>query len=325
MKNVLLIMGGGGSEHEISLLSAKYIQEKINLDNFNVIPVTIDKNFQWIHEGEPCDLNFKRVLHTNTGEIKIDMAIPCIHGFPGETGDIQSYFELIRLPYLGCNSETSVLCFNKLSTKLWLERSGLPTTPFISIQDNSRSEISKAKSFLEKYEAVYIKATNQGSSVGCYRCDSPESIEDLIKNAFEHSPFVIIEKEINGREIEVSAFEFKGEVHITQPGEIECPGHFYSYEEKYAGNSATKTHVIAPNIKDVVLQEIHRQARIAFKVLKVRHLSRIDFFITETDQVIINEINTLPGHTNISMFPAMMENYGVEYSDFLNQTLLSLS
>jgi D-alanine-D-alanine ligase len=325
MKNVLLLMGGGGSEHEISLLSAKYIKDQIDSTQFRVLSVEIDKKFKWKFENLLCSLDFERTLKTSNGDFKVDMAIPCIHGFPGETGDIQSYFELIGLPYLGCNSETSVLCFNKLSTKLWLEKSGINTTPFIQINDTSSKELINANAFLDQHSVVYVKATNQGSSVGCYRCDNQKDLEKAVTEAFKFSPFVILEKEIVGREIEVSAFEFNNEIHITVPGEIECPGQFYSYEEKYAGNSHTKTHVVAPNITEEINMEIKRQALAAFKILKLRHLSRIDFFLTKDNAVIINEINTFPGHTSISMFPTMMENYGVKYSEFLNKALSSLS
>jgi D-alanine-D-alanine ligase len=325
MKNILLLMGGGSSEHEISLLSAQYIKEKIDETKYNVLEVEIDKNSKWQFKNTSCNLDFNKVLHTLSGDFTLDMAIPCLHGFPGETGDIQSFFELIGLPYLGCNSETSVLCFNKLSTKLWLEKSGIATTPFIQINGTSPNQIIEANQFLEEHNTVYVKATNQGSSVGCYRCENKKELDLAIKDAFNYSPYVIIEKEIIGREIEVSAFEFNNEVHITLPGEIECPGHFYSYEEKYAGNSHTVTHVVAPNISDSVNTEIKRQALAAFSILKLKHLSRIDFFLTKDNQVIINEINTFPGHTSISMFPTMMENYGVKYSEFLNSTLSSLS
>lgn len=325
MKNVLLLMGGGGSEHEISLLSAKYIKEQIDSTLFNILTVEIDKNFKWKFEKSICSLDFDHTLKTSDGDFKIDLAIPCIHGFPGETGDIQSYFELIGLPYFGCNSETSVLCFNKLSTKLWLEKSGIDTTPFIQINDSSPDELTKAYNFLTLHKVVYVKATNQGSSVGCYRCDNQKDLDKAVIDAFKFSPYVILEKEIIGREIEVSAFEYNNEIHITVPGEIECPGQFYSYEEKYAGNSHTKTHVVAPDISEVINTEIKRQALAAFKILKLRHLSRIDFFLTKENAVIINEINTFPGHTTISMFPTMMENYGVKYSDFLNKALSSLS
>ena len=325
MKNVLVAKGGGSSEHEISLISAKYIESQINKNDFRILPVEIDKNFNWTYEGKPCLLTFDKILKTADEDFPIDLAIPIFHGYPGETGDIQSFFEILKLPYFGCKSEASVLCFNKLATKLWLEMAGLNTTPFLPINSTESSEINKAYEFLKQHKVVYTKATNQGSSVGCYRCENDEELKKAIEEAFTHSPFVILEKEMLGRELEVSAFEYNKKVHITPPGEIECPDKFYSYEEKYSQESHTKTHVLAPNISEDIQTEIVRQAKIAFDSLKLRHLSRIDFFLTNEGEVVINEINTFPGHTQISMFPMMMENYGVKYSDYLNQTLHSLS
>ena len=322
MKNILLIMGGGSTEHDISLISAEYIKTQIDRSKFKLITVEIDKDFKWRLDGNLCELSSARLLKTSEDAIEIHAAIPCIHGYPGETGDIQSFFEMIGLPYFGCNSETSVLCFNKLMTKLMLEVHGLKTAPFMQV--NSLADLIAAQAFFNQHKSVYVKATNQGSSVGCYRVDKSDELEGIIKDAFRFSPYVIIEKEIIGRELEVSAFEFDGKVHTTKPGEIDCPSDFYTYEAKYDQDSQTKTIVQAQDINEEALNEIHRQAGVAFSALKLRHLSRIDFFLTTDGEVLINEINTFPGHTNISMFPMMMENYGVKYSEFINQHLSTL-
>lgn len=322
-KNVLVIKGGGASEHEISLISSKYIEEKIDRKLFEVFPVEIDKNFKWKYDGLECELNFNKELIFKDSKIKIDAVIPCLHGFPGETGNIQSYFELIGLSYFGCNPESSLLCFNKLATKLFLESIGIKTTPYIQLQNEEDTE--SAATFIKANGTCFLKATNQGSSVGCYQIQSFEDLKKNIKDAFTHSPFVILEKAIDGRELEVSAFEYNNEIIITAPGEIECESDFYSYEEKYSNESKTKTITQATGISEDLLKEINRQATLAFKALKLRHLSRIDFFLSSNDEVFINEINTFPGHTSISMFPLMMEASGVKYSDFLNQHLENLT
>lgn len=322
-KNILLVKGGGGSEHEIALISSKYIEEKIDRTRFEVYPVEIDKKFQWKLGSDSCELNFKKELVFGESRIKIDAVIPCVHGYPGETGDLQSYFELIGLPYLGCNSESSLLCFNKLATKLFLESIGIKTTPFIQLQNEL--DIESGEAFINKHGVCFLKATNQGSSVGCYQIQSLDDFKKNLQQAFTYSPFVILEKAIDGRELEVSAFEFQNEIKITPPGEIVCESDFYSYEEKYSTESKTKTITEAINISEKILEEINRQATLAFKALKLRHLARIDFFLSSKDEVFINEINTFPGHTSISMFPLMMEASGVKYSDFLNQHLEKLT
>ena len=326
MKNILLVKGGGGSEHEISLISARYIESQIDRNKFKVYSVEIDKGFKWNYLDQECSLNFNGELVTDKERIKIDMAIPCIHGFPGETGDIQSFFEMIKMPYFGCGPETSSLCFNKLSTKLWLEKHGIQTTPFHIVSNTTETEIIKAKEFFNKHKSLFIKATNQGSSVGCYKCTDEQEIEKKIKEAFKYSPFVILEKEVISRELEVAFYQKPdGTSYFSAPGEIICHSEFYTYEEKYAENSTTETHVVAKNIPDNVSKEIRNQANCAAKILKLRHLSRIDFFYSKDNEVFINEINTFPGHTPISMFPTMMENDGLNYSDYINGLLDSLS
>src|SRR5690606_15398084 len=118
-KNILVLLGGGSTEHDISLVSGKYLMESIDRENYNVFEVVIDKDFNWAtKEGKLAHLDFNRKLHIENEAIEIDAAIPCIHGYPGETGDIQSYFEMIKLPYMGVGPESSRICFNKITTKL---------------------------------------------------------------------------------------------------------------------------------------------------------------------------------------------------------------
>ena len=324
MKNLLLIYGGGGTEHEVSLRSAQYFKDQIDTNKFKIIEVEITKKGRWEYERQECFLNLKKQLVTNDELIEIDLAIPSIHGFPNESGQLPAMFELMGLPFLGCGQEASVLCFNKMSTKLWLENAGIKTTPFICL--TSMKHISKAEDFFVKNKNdVFVKASNQGSSVGCYHCQTKEELVFAISEAFTLSPFVVLEKKISGREFELSCFEYDSKIHFTHPCEIFAPGeNFYTYEQKYSNKSQTKVETIAKIPKDVVT-EMKRQAEIAFDILKIRHLSRIDFFLCQSGNVYLNEINTMPGHTKISMFPVMMENYGVKYSDFLAEHLLSLS
>ncbi len=323
MKNILLLKGGGSTEHEIALISAEYITGKVDPKKFNLLTVEIDKAFNWTYEKVPCQVTFDGKLKTENDEIKIDAVIPCFHGYPGETGEMAAFLTLIKIPFLGCNAETSVLCFNKLLTKLALDLAGVQTTPFIQIQDTQDTD--KAKAFLAEHKAGYVKATNQGSSVGCYRVTNSEELVDAINKAFTFSPFVILEKAIEGRELEVSVFEYEGKWHITNPGEIVCPDEFYTYEEKYSEKSNTKTITEAKDLSEEVINKIKGQALSTIHSLKLRHLSRLDFFLSDDGDIYLNEVNTFPGHTQISMFPTMMENYGVKYSEFINYQLEAIS
>lgn len=321
-KNLLLIYGGGSTEHEISLVSAKYLRSQISEEAYNIFEIEIDKNSKWVHKEKKVTLDFdKNLILSDELKVKIDLAVPCIHGFPGETGDLQSFFEMIDLPYFGCNSESSKICFNKILTKLWLDNNGISTTPFIMLSELNENSIDQVHSFFDKNGPLFVKASNQGSSVGCYPLKDKSLTEKTLKDAFGLSQFVIIEQLVEGRELEVSTFQYKNEVLATKPGEIYCPGQFYSYEEKYNSESHTQTYIEAEQLTNEQVEKIHEMSLKAFKTLKLKDLSRIDFFLAKTGEIYINEINTFPGLTPISMFPKMMENYGVKFKDFLSERL----
>jgi D-alanine-D-alanine ligase len=328
-KNVLLLCGGGGTEHEVSLVSVKYVKECLStLSNINLKTIEITKNGQWLDEsGKKFLLDAKGYLRSfeQDGDpgIKMDFAIPCIHGYPGETGDIQSYFEMIGLPYLGCNSETSKLCFNKISTKLWASALGVKNTPYLFLSDMNEKNLQEAQNFHQAEGDVVVKASNQGSSVGCYLVEKNQDIHKAIQEAFSLSPFVLIEKRLRPRELEVSVYEFNGKLQISYPGEINCPSQFYSYEEKYSKVSQTTTEVKAPNLNASTVTLITEYSTKLYSGLKLRHLSRIDYFL-DGGEVYLNEINTFPGLTPISMFPKMMEANGHSFKEFLSQHLSNL-
>lgn len=321
-KNLLLIYGGGSTEHDVSIVSAEYLRTQINKEIYTIIDIEINKDFEWIHEGKKLSLDFNGdLILADKSHLKIDIVVPCIHGYPGETGDLQSYLEMIGIPYFGCSSESNKICFNKIITKLWLDKVGIETTPFLALTDNSTDSLAKVESFFEEYGSLFVKASNQGSSVGCYPLHKKDLIQETINSAFSLSDFVLVEQELTGRELEVSTFEYQGKVHATNPGEIICPSKFYSFEEKYKDSSDTKTFVEAQDLTDEQKSAINEMAVSAFKTLKLKDLSRIDFFLTSSGHILINEINTMPGMTPISMFPKMMENYGIKFSDYMTERL----
>lgn len=329
-KNILLLCGGGSSEHEISLRSVKFYQECLDqIKTVNTILIEIDKQGQWTDTSKKRYLlDSKRFLRAfeQDGDpgVLIDYAIPCIHGYPGETGDLQSYFEMIKLPYFGCNSETSKMCFNKITTKLWATALGVENTPYIFISEMSESNIARLLDFQKEHGDIVVKASNQGSSVGCYMVSNNDDMLSAIKNAFQLSPFVLVEKRLKPRELEVSAYEYGDEIQISYPGEIVAPSSsFYTYDEKYSSQSSSKTFVRAPNLTSEQVQRITDYAARLCRGLKIRHLSRIDFFL-EGDKIYFNEINTFPGSTSISMFPKMLEANGHNFVEFLKQHIEAL-
>lgn len=329
-KNVLLLCGGGSAEHEVSLRSVKFYEEALaKMPSFNTIRIEIDKQGQWIDEsGKKYLLDGKRYLRAfeQDGEpgTKVDVAIPCIHGYPGETGDLQSYFEMIKLPYFGCNSETSKMCFNKITTKMWASALGVANTPYVFVSENSDENLQKVIEFQKLHGDIVIKASNQGSSVGCYMIEKGQDPKKALSDAFELSPFVLIEKRMRPRELEVSVYEYDGKLQVSYPGEIVAPTTtFYSYDEKYSATSQSKTFIRAENVTPEQVKTITDYATKLYHGLKIRHLSRIDFFL-DNGTIYLNEINTFPGSTSISMFPKMMEANGHSFTAYLEQHIRNL-
>ncbi|MGX9416826.1 D-alanine--D-alanine ligase [Vibrio sp. RC27] len=325
--NILLLCGGTSAEHEVSVVSADYLYDELRKSRqFNVIRVEI-KSDGWFFENTELaylDTN-NATINSKSSSNKIDFVVPCIHGFPGETGDIQSMLELAGIPYLGCGPEASNISFNKITSKLWYDALDIPNTPYMFLSENSPQAIEKAKDFFSTCQnGVFIKAACQGSSIGCYKVTDSNLLGDAIDKAFGYSNQVLVELAVKPRELEVAAYQINGELHITKPGEVIAPdGAFYTYEEKYSSSSHSLTKIEASDLTLSQREEIECYARKVFTHTKLRDLSRIDFFLTPEGDVFLNEVNTFPGMTPISMFPKMLENNGHKVSEFLASAILS--
>lgn len=318
--NILLLCGGGSSEHEVSLVSAGYLFDQLSsIEDFNVVRVEIKSEGWCLDSGELVYLDINnQMLCGEAQQTKIDFIAPCIHGFPGETGDIQSLFEMAKIPYLGCGSEASNNSFNKITSKLWYDAIGIANTPYLFLSDNNEQSHAAAKDAFNQWGKVFVKAARQGSSVGCYQVTDVNDLEEAVNKAFTFSDQVLVEKAVVPRELEVAAYELDGELYISKPGEVIAPnGAFYTYEEKYGADSHSTTEVEATNLTPEQLEQIERDSRKVFTQMKLRHLSRIDFFLTEDNEIYLNEVNTFPGMTPISMFPKMVEHNGHAFSAFL--------
>ncbi|MEW5250057.1 D-alanine--D-alanine ligase [Microbulbifer discodermiae] len=321
MINTLLICGGGGSEHEVSLRTADFIQRQLEeVADIAVTRAEMSANGQLMDaDGNVCQLGPDRSLHREPGHNwPVHYVIPAIHGYPGETGDLQSELDILGIPYFGCGPEASKFCFNKVSTKLWLRALGIDNTPYQFLFANEPEEFAKAGMALREWGAVFVKASNQGSSVGCYRAADADALQHAVEQAFQLSPYVLVEKCLTGRELEVATYDYDGELIITPPGEVRAPADtFYNYEEKYGEHSRASTFVEAEGLSDAQLGWVREASRRAFLGLHLKDLSRIDFFLTDEGDIYLNEVNTFPGMTPISMFPKMLANMGHSFSHYL--------
>lgn len=320
MTTIALICGGNGAEHDISLISADFLEQKLKaVPGFDVIRLLLDKHKFQTQDG--TEAFFKpgaQLVYGDSRTVQIAAAVPCLHGVPGETGDIQSFFELLDIPYIGCKSEASLTCFNKVTTKLYLDALGIPNTPYVILNNFDDDNCKKAAAFFDRNPDVYVKAASQGSSIGCYHVKDQGDLKDSIAEAFAYSNEVIVEQTIEHRELEVAAFAMGDELVISTPGEIIIPQNlFYTFDEKYSKDSGTVTTVTPERLSQEIVDDIRAMARKAFVGLKLRHLSRIDFFLTSKGKILINEINTFPGMTPISMFPKLLEHMGYDMQEFL--------
>ncbi|MBD1558666.1 D-alanine--D-alanine ligase [Vibrio sp. S9_S30] len=323
-KNILLLCGGGSSEHEVSLVSANFIQQQLQFNSsFNVIRVEMTKEEWRLDCGTKTEMDIANsMLKGDAHEFHIDYIVPCLHGYPGETGDVQSMFELAKIPYLGCGPEACSNSFNKITSKLWYDALSIPNTPYIFLSDNDEQSYQKSLDALQKWGTIFVKAARQGSSVGCYKVTKESELSKAIDNAFSFSEQVLIEKAVKTRELELAAFEYQGELIITKPGEIMAPENgFYTYEEKYSADSHSVTKVEAENLTEQQVEEIRAYARKVFHHMRLKDLSRIDFFLTDDNEIYLNEVNTFPGMTPISMFPKMVEHHGINFTDFLSDAI----
>ena len=317
--NILLLCGGNGAEHEISLISAGFIRDCLQANpDFNVIYACLNKTGLCLEDGSSAELAPGAQLHCASGNIKIDCAVPCLHGTPGETGEIQPFLKACSIPFIGCGAEASMNCFNKVTTKLYLSALNIPNSPYTWLDDHSSDSLEKAQAFFARYQDVYVKAAAQGSSIGCFHVSKAEDLQDSIAEAFGFSDTVLLEKNIVHRELEIAAYETDAGLTVTPPGEIIMPASmFYTYEEKYSKDSGTVTTTEPVGLTDRQVETMRNLAARAFRGLHLRDLSRIDFFLSAEGEILINEINTFPGMTPISMFPKLLAHQGDNMTDFL--------
>lgn len=324
MTNVFLLSGGNGSEHEISLISAKYLKEQLNKNkDFCVYDVLLNEG-KFIYENSIGYFTDGQKFIVNNKAIEVHCVVPCFHGTPGETGQIQGFLDILNIPYIGCGKDASHICFNKIITKDFLNILNIPNTPFISLLDKNNLDIDFIYKSFESFNSdVYIKAATEGSSVGCYHVRKKDELIDFIKKAFSYSQNVLMEKTIEHRELEIAAFEIDGRIYTSTPGEIVIPKDtFYTFDEKYSKDSKSTTTCNPENLDQSIIVKMQEYAKRAYVGCNIKDLCRIDFFLTKDGQIILNEINTFPGMTPISMFPKLLEHSGFSMSEFLTQAVL---
>ena len=340
-----VIFGGMSTENEVSVVSAGSILGNIDRKKFEVFPIYIDKQGKWyifIEDGKKRELgaeveNIIEIENIEEYLQKLDVVFPVLHGLYGEDGTIQGLFELLKIPYVGCKVLASSVGMDKVYTKIVFEKAGLNQTPYeyvrkykdtyIYIDENFDEKILDLKEIAKKITEnlefpMFVKPSNSGSSIGVKKAENEKELIENIEYASEFDNKILIEQGINGREIECAVLGNE-EVIASCIGEIKSADEFYSYDAKYK-NEESKTEIPA-EIPEEISEEIRKQAIKAFKAIDGKGLSRVDFFVEDkTNKIIINEINTMPGFTSISMYPKMFEKSGIPYRELITR-LINLS
>ncbi|MEM7548630.1 MAG: D-alanine--D-alanine ligase family protein [Bacteroidota bacterium] len=334
---VALIFGGKSVEHEISVRSAKNIYQNLDKEKYRVELIGIDKEGVWkkvesigdgFEKGQSLSVTLGQhgVFETESGAKlpEFDVVFPIVHGTDGEDGNIQGFFNLLDIPVVGSNVEGSVISMSKLTSKELLSASGIPVCKYKAFDLSEKEHIQYDEIVKILGLPFILKPSNLGSSVGVYKIKTEEDFNTYLDNAFEYDNQIIFEEFVEGYEMECAV---KGNeiVKATVPGEVILKGdhEFYSYEAKYLDAKASET-IIPATISETHFDSIKDLCIRAFKALKCADYGRVDLFLSKSGVIYINEINTLPGFTDISMFPKLWEYEGVKYSDLIDE-LIQLS
>lgn len=328
-QTLILLYGGRSAEREVSVLSAESVMRAINYDKFSVKTYFITKAGDFIKTQEFTEKpSADEKLMTNAtvdlsqqvkpSDIYEENAVvfPVLHGPMGEDGSIQGFLEVLRLPYVGCNILSSSVAMDKITTKRILESAGIPQVPYVAVIEGENLEEKIAEIEKKLTYPIFTKPSNMGSSVGISKSENQEELRAALDLAFKYDNRVLVEQGVNAREIEVGLLG-NYDVKSTLPGEVVKDVAFYDYEAKYIDNKITMD--IPAKISDEVISVMRTNAETAFRALGGQGLARCDFFYTEEGDIFLNELNTMPGFTQWSMYPLLWENMGLPYSDLIEK------
>ena len=329
-----VIYGGKSTENEVSIKSAKSVIENLDKNKYDIYPTYIDKNGEWYEDKESKKIKIENIIEYLK---RFDVVFPVLHGLYGEDGTIQGMFELFDIKYVGCKVLASSVGMDKVYTKLIFDKARINQTKYIYIKKYIDSKyIYVDGEFNEKIMDVeeiatiaeeklkypmFVKPSNSGSSVGVNKAENREQLIKNIEIAAKFDRKILIEEGIKGKEVECAVLETKdGKIEVTNPGEIIPAGEYYSFDSKY--NDKESKTLNNARITEEQKEEIKKLALKAFKAIDGSGLSRVDFFVeNETGKIFINEINTMPGFTQISMYPKLFNEYGYTYSELLDKLI----
>ena len=328
-----VIFGGMSTEHEVSIKSAESILNNLNKEKYEIYQIYINKEGIWYDYINNMEIeNIVKYLKN------LDVVFPVLHGLYGEDGTIQGLLELLKIPYVGCKVLASSVGMDKVYSKVIFEKAKINQAKYVYIkkfkekenyiyvEDNFKESVVNLKKLVDiiKFNLEYpmfVKPSNSGSSVGVNKATNDNELTQNIKIAEKFDNKILIEQAIFGREIECSVVGNPDiGIDASTPGEILSAEDFYSYDAKY--NMEESKTIIPANLHPVQVKKLQELAKKAFCAIDGNGLARVDFFIEdETQKIYINEINTMPGFTDISMYPKLFENDGLNLGDLLDKLI----
>ncbi len=333
MKNVAILFGGKSTEHEVSRSSATSVLNHIDKSKYNIFPIGITKEGKWFqYKGDfenisngswEKDINNKIADGINILLNKeVDVVFPVLHGMYGEDGTMQGLCKLLNLPCVGPSVMSSAVCMDKIYTKYLLEHEGIKQAPYVVV--NAFDYGIKPEEFISKIEEnlgypCFVKPANSGSSVGITKAQNRESLKAGLVEALKHDRKILVEEGLNAREIEVAVLG-NDDPKASVPGEIIPAKEFYDYEAKY--EDAASKLMIPAALSEKEMANIRELSIRIYKKLDCAGMARVDFLVDkENGEVYLNEVNTIPGFTSISMYPKMWEATGLPYGELIDELI----
>ncbi len=340
-----ILFGGRSAEHEVSIRSAKNILEAINKEKYEVVLIGINKEGRWrLKKNSELSLfsegsNMTRLNGKDEGAVlipeeregnlfpffrerelkKVDLVFPVLHGPYGEDGTIQGLLELANIPYVGAGVLGSAIGMDKDVMKRLLREAGIPVVKFLTFNRSSLKEIDFGRIRDELGLPLFVKPANLGSSIGMSKIKKKEQFQSALKEAFQYDNKILIEECIKGREIECSVLGNDDPV-ASLPGEILPQYEFYSYQAKYLDDKGAILEIPARLSPDIVHKIPELSLRV-FRIMCCQGMARVDFFLKNNEEIIVNELNTIPGFTRISMYPKLWQVSGISYSELIDRLI----
>jgi D-alanine-D-alanine ligase len=302
---IAVLSGGRSSEHDVSVNSGASVIKGLEEAGHEVVEVRIGRDGRWLAGGAPVD------LVPGAGLLGADVAFPVLHGAFGEDGSLQGLLEMLDLPYVGSDVLASATCMDKLTLKRLLAGQGIPQVDFVAVGEESWRERCAALG-----TPLWVKPSRMGSSVGITRIEDLTALDAAVETALRHDPRVIVEASAHGREIECSVLGNE-DPQTSMPGMLNVNSEWYDYEAKY-GEGGMDLAVPAP-ISEIETTRVRELAAEVFTLAGCSGLARCDFFVEPDGTVLVNEINTMPGFTETSVYAKLLEAGGLSYPDLCDR------